>query len=384
MRRGTCAMSPWEGDVHSDEGRTRRSRDRAAQAYAFLLDAAGDHWRDMVLIGGLVPDTLVDTEEPHQGTLDVDVLLPLALQYDRDDEDFAWLESALVDAGFVRTHENTGWRWVNDVDGFPVIVEFLVDVPDAQGQEIPLPGADRLGAMNVAGPGPALHDARVVQFAGREAKVAGIGGTWLRRPLPSSVEDEAKICTTSPTSWSTAVGRCGNSQRRSQRRRSPVPCGAGIRATMCEPRSEPARGRTRWVLVRTLPKRCQPARKSRSMISRRMLRQPRPRSRQPSRLGSLLRERDSDGRSASRPRPSRRVHSAAPGDPAEAFRRHPQRTGGSGSVRKPMILCVPSQNGLSVDLPQRQRATVRRSWGIVSPSGPVMRKFPRTRNGPFG
>lgn len=176
MRRGTCAMSPWEGDVHSDEGRTRRSRDRAAQAYAFLLDAAGDHWRDMVLIGGLVPDTLVDTEEPHQGTLDVDVLLPLALQYDRDDEDFAWLESALVDAGFVRTHENTGWRWVNDVDGYPVIVEFLVDVPDAQGQEIPLPGADRLGAMNVAGPGPALHDARVVQFAGREAKVAGIGG----------------------------------------------------------------------------------------------------------------------------------------------------------------------------------------------------------------
>jgi hypothetical protein len=130
----------------------------------------------MVLIGGLVPETLIDSEEPHQGTLDVDVLLPLALQYDRDEEDFSWLESALRDAGFVPNRENTGWRWVVDVDGLPVVVEFLVDVPDAQGQEIWLPGTRDLSAMNLAGPGPALRDARVIQLGVRDAKVAGLGG----------------------------------------------------------------------------------------------------------------------------------------------------------------------------------------------------------------
>lgn len=160
----------------SDQPRTRRSRDLAAQAYSLLLEAAGDRWRDMVLIGGLVPETLIDTEEPHQGTLDVDVLLPLALQYDRDEEDFSWLETALQTAGFMPVHENTGWRWVADLDGAPVVVEFLVDVPDAQGQEIALPGTTKLTAMNLAGPGPALRDARVVEFGGRDAKVAGIGG----------------------------------------------------------------------------------------------------------------------------------------------------------------------------------------------------------------
>ncbi|MBF4606381.1 hypothetical protein [Curtobacterium sp. VKM Ac-1393] len=119
----------------SDELRTRRSRDRAAEAYALLLDAAGERWRDMVLVGGLVPETLVDSDEPHQGTLDVDVLLPLALQYDRDADSFGWLESALGRAAFVPVHENTGWRWFVSIDGAPVVVEFLAAVREYVGPD---------------------------------------------------------------------------------------------------------------------------------------------------------------------------------------------------------------------------------------------------------
>ncbi|WP_423921410.1 hypothetical protein ACPEEZ_00730 [Frigoribacterium sp. 2-23] len=158
------------------ESRDRRTRDLASRAFARLLDAVGPHWQDMVLIGGLVPDTLVDGDEPHQGTLDVDVLLPLALQYDQDDDDFGWLEIALQAAGFSRANEGTGWRWLTDVDGFPVVVEFLTDVPDSQGQEIVLPGTFAVTAMNLEGPGPALRNTRVADFGGKTARVAGVGG----------------------------------------------------------------------------------------------------------------------------------------------------------------------------------------------------------------
>jgi hypothetical protein len=178
--------------VTSDAPRTRRSSDLAARAFALLLDAVGDHWRELVLIGGLVPDTLTGSSEAHQGTLDVDVLLPLALRYDRDDEDFAWLESALTTAGFMPARPEVGWRWLIQVGDDPVMVEFLVDVPDSPGLEIALPGARDLSAKNVAGPGPALRDARVIEFGGREARIAGIGGYLAAKAAAISARDEAK------------------------------------------------------------------------------------------------------------------------------------------------------------------------------------------------
>src|SRR3954453_2240739 len=47
-----------------------------------------------------------------------------------------------------------------------------------------------------------------------------------------------------------------------------------------------------------------------------------------------------------------------------------------------MILCVPSQNGRTRDLPQRHSATVRRPTSISLPSWAARRKGPRTRSGP--
>src|SRR5207237_4636121 len=48
---------------------------------------------------------------------------------------------------------------------------------------------------------------------------------------------------------------------------------------------------------------------------------------------------------------------------------------------KPIFECVPSQNGLMVEPPQRQSAFLR--TGISLPSASVRRKSPSTRSGPF-
>jgi len=156
--------------------RSRDARALAEIAYADLLQAVGSNRSHLVLIGGLVPEHLVESDEPHQGTNDVDVLLDIGLVYDRDDLDFGWLEEALYSAGFVTATPNTGWRWVKDVHGFPVVVEFLVDVQDSAEQEIALPGAATLGAKNVRGPSPALRDIRHAVVGGQAAAVAGLGG----------------------------------------------------------------------------------------------------------------------------------------------------------------------------------------------------------------
>lgn len=160
----------------SSGNRSPQTRNLAMRAFAQLLSEVGEHWRDLVLIGGLVPETLVDTDELHQGTLDVDILLSLAPIYDREDDDFGWLEAALHRAGFLLVEPDTGWRWMLDLDGNPVIVEFLVDVPDNPGQQIALPGADDLAAQNLAGPGPALHDSRELMIDGRRGRVVDVGG----------------------------------------------------------------------------------------------------------------------------------------------------------------------------------------------------------------
>lgn len=157
-------------------GRNRGARTLAETAYASLLLAVGDRRRDLLLIGGLVPEHVVRSDEPHQGTNDVDVLLDIGLVYDRDDLDFGWLERALLDAGFLTATPNTGWRWVRETDGFPVLVEFLVDVPDSQDQEIALPGTSTLGAKNLRGPGPALRDVHQTVIGGESAAVTGLGG----------------------------------------------------------------------------------------------------------------------------------------------------------------------------------------------------------------
>lgn len=156
--------------------RSPYGRSVAEAAFARLLDASGDHWDELVLIGGLLPEMLVASDDEHQGTTDVDVLLDIGVVWDRDDRDFAWLERALGRAGFVPASSNTGWRWVGEREGDVVQIEFVVDVADSRDQEIALPGAAVLGAKNLDGPAPALRRSRVVRLAGRSARIASLGG----------------------------------------------------------------------------------------------------------------------------------------------------------------------------------------------------------------
>ncbi|MEJ8284716.1 hypothetical protein [Curtobacterium citreum] len=162
--------------MNASAPRSRDARALAEAGFAALLKAVGPNRGRLLLIGGLVPEHLVHSDEPHQGTNDVDILLDIGLVYDRDGLDFAWLEQALETAGFVTSTPNTGWRWLKEISGFPIQVEFLVDVPDNLDQEIALPGAETLGAKNLRGPGPALRDVHDTVVAGERATVTGIGG----------------------------------------------------------------------------------------------------------------------------------------------------------------------------------------------------------------
>ncbi|ROP65243.1 MULTISPECIES: hypothetical protein [unclassified Curtobacterium] len=106
--------------------RDREARALAEAALASLLHAADRHSTELVLIGGLVPEYLVDADDPHQGTNDV--------------------------------------------------VEFLTDVADNLDQEIALPGTRAVSVKNLRGPGPALRDAHVASVLGERVRMVEIGG----------------------------------------------------------------------------------------------------------------------------------------------------------------------------------------------------------------
>lgn len=139
--------------------RSREARALAESALVRLALHLGDHTDSITVIGGLNADLLTDMSQvPHQGTLDVDLLLQVGLVFDRDENDFGWLQRALTAAGFGLGTEGRGWVWWASIYGAPVRLDVLCDAPDHPGQELALPGATGVCAMNLAGPAPALDD----------------------------------------------------------------------------------------------------------------------------------------------------------------------------------------------------------------------------------
>lgn len=137
--------------------RDRRTRALAERALARLVAHAGGHAEEFVVVGGLNPDLLAPVPDaPHQGTADIDLVIEIGVVYDRDDIDLGWLERALDAADFRPTGDARAWQWVTSVDGVPIRIDLLVDVLDHVGQQIAVPGCDRMAVMNVAGPGAAL------------------------------------------------------------------------------------------------------------------------------------------------------------------------------------------------------------------------------------
>lgn len=138
--------------------RSRATRELAERALVRLACAIGDHAKSICVIGGLNADLLTtDVDVPHQGTNDIDVLLEVGLVYDRNELDFGWLERGLHSAGFTPDPSGRPWVWFVSIDALPVRLDLLCDAPDSPGQELALPGARTVAAMNIAGPAPALE-----------------------------------------------------------------------------------------------------------------------------------------------------------------------------------------------------------------------------------
>jgi hypothetical protein len=185
-------------------GRSHAARALAERALARLAAQLGSQADHLVVIGGLVPAHLTaGAESRHLGTTDVDVVLPLALAYDRDDEgqDFGWLEAALTRAEFAAETRGTGgggWRWWTTVDSAAVKVEFLCDVgTDPRNAPVPLPGCAQLSAMNLDGPRAALVDTvahDVSDDSGRRVPLrrAGLAGYVLAKAAAAARRAQAR------------------------------------------------------------------------------------------------------------------------------------------------------------------------------------------------
>lgn len=114
-------------------------------------------WRDSVfLVGGLAPRYLVKARPPavppHAGTADVDVVIDIGML--ADTEAYRTLEENLHAMGFSRATNDKGakqsWRWIAELDGGAMILEFLADDPELRGgrvQELPTEGG--VSAVNI-------------------------------------------------------------------------------------------------------------------------------------------------------------------------------------------------------------------------------------------
>lgn len=107
---------------------TQETALRAERALVTLLGDIGPWSEHLYLVGGMVPRYLIaelpDGVAPHVGTLDVDLVLQVALD-DPSFEAYRTLEQNLRGAGFSQVQPSFQWR--RDVDGVAVAVEFICD-----------------------------------------------------------------------------------------------------------------------------------------------------------------------------------------------------------------------------------------------------------------
>lgn len=172
--------------------RTPKMQALARTALHRLLVEMRQHVEDVTVIGGLNPPLLAPSSDaPHQGTVDVDLVLDLAPVYDREEQDFGWLEVALARAGFEPSADDGGWRWSTLMGDARIHLDVLCDVLDNPGRQLALPGTRTVTAMNVQGPVAALGDVARRPASVRlddtspevtlEIRYAGLGGYLLAK-----------------------------------------------------------------------------------------------------------------------------------------------------------------------------------------------------------
>jgi hypothetical protein len=136
---------------------------RCERALVTLLGDLGP-WRERIyLVGGLAPRYLVGRlpagARPHVGTTDVDLVIGLALG-DETPETYRTLQDNLEKSRF--DPREPGSRWVRDVEGVKVVVEFLCETEAVPAGLVFRPKAgttgSRVGAFNVRGANLVAHD----------------------------------------------------------------------------------------------------------------------------------------------------------------------------------------------------------------------------------
>jgi hypothetical protein len=128
---------------------------RCDRALVTLLGDIGPWSERIYLAGGLAPRYIVGSlpegARPHVGTTDVDLVIGLALG-DESPEAYRTLENNLKKAGF---KAESSFRWIKDVQGVNVIVEFLCETDQVEPGRIYKPKEEGtgsgLGAFNVRG-----------------------------------------------------------------------------------------------------------------------------------------------------------------------------------------------------------------------------------------
>jgi hypothetical protein len=129
---------------------------RCERALVTLLGDLGP-WRERIfLAGGLAPRYIVrDVPQgvrAHAGTTDVDLIIALALG-DETPETYRTLQKNLEKSGFEQTEPS--FRWVRNVEGATVQVEFLCETTAVEPGRIFRPKGEstgtKFGAFNVRG-----------------------------------------------------------------------------------------------------------------------------------------------------------------------------------------------------------------------------------------
>jgi len=150
------------------------------RAQLTLLSCAGPWSERIYLAGGLVPRYLIKDlpggARAHVGTTDVDFVVGVAIVDDGGDEPYRTLERNIRGAGFEQCIDESGqpqsFRWKIEIDGLPVIVEFMSENPAESPGRIIRPrqhtGA-KLGAFNTKGARLVALDHVLVPIQGRLA-----------------------------------------------------------------------------------------------------------------------------------------------------------------------------------------------------------------------